>query len=123
MPDTKSKAMRAGLKGHCPHCYEGALFAGFLKFADNCQSCGFSYQIEDAGDGPAVFVMFIASIFIVPLALVFQIKLDAPIWLTLLIFVPAIIAACLLLLRPFRGLMFALQVSMNASQEQFNDEN
>jgi len=122
MSDTKSKAMRAGLKGRCPHCYEGALFAGFLKFADQCQSCGFSYDIEDAGDGPAVFVIFIASIIVVPLALAFQIKLNAPVWLTLLIFVPAIVAACLALLRPFRGLMFALQVSMNASQEQFNDE-
>jgi len=115
--------MRAGLKGRCPHCFEGALFAGFLKFADKCQSCGFSYQIEDAGDGPAVFVMFIASILVVPMALVFQVKLNAPIWLTLLIFIPAIIIACLALLRPFRGLMFALQVKMGALQETFDDEN
>ena len=115
----KSKIMGAGLKGRCPHCLEGALFDGYLKFAHECPSCGESFAIEDAGDGPAVFVIFIASFVVVPLALVFQMVLDPPVWLTLMIWLPVITVVCLFLLRPFRGLMFAIQVMNKAEQGQF----
>ncbi len=122
MPDDKSKIMRAGLRGRCPSCHEGPLFDGYLKFARDCPSCGFDFASEDAGDGPAVFVILIASFFVVPLALAFQITMDAPVWLTLLIWVPVIILACLALLRPFRGLMFAMQVMNKAAQGTRADE-
>lgn len=110
----KSKILQAGLRGRCPNCCEGSLFAGYLKFARECASCGYDYQKNDMGDGPAVFVILLASIMVVPFALVYQIKADAPVWLTLLLFVPLIIGVCLALLRPFRGLMFAMQVMSNA---------
>ena len=121
----KSKILGAGFRGRCPECLEGGLFDGYLKFAHECQSCGFEYHRNDVADGPAVFVILLASIIVVPLALAFQIKMDAPIWLTLLIFVPAIIAMCLVLLRPFRGMMFAVQIMNNASEGELDipDEN
>lgn len=112
----KSKILGAGFRGRCPECLEGPLFDGYLKFASECPSCGFDYHRNDVADGPAVFVILLASIIVVPLALAFQIKLDAPIWLTLLIFVPAIIGVCLALLRPFRGMMFALQIMNKAAE-------
>ena len=120
MPD-KSQIMRAGLKGRCPYCLEGPLFDGYLKFAKECLTCEANLEIEDAGDGPAVFVIFVASFIVVPLALVFQMKLNPPIWLTLIIWIPVIIIVCLLLLRPFRGLLFALQVMNNAEQGIIDD--
>ena len=122
MPD-KSKIMGAGLRGRCPKCLEGPLFAGYLKFAKECPTCGESFAIEDAGDGPAVFVIFVASFFVVPPALVFQMVLEPPVWLTLLIFIPLIIVVCLVLLRPFRGLMFAVQYMNNAEQSKFEANN
>jgi len=121
MPD-KSKIMGAGLRGRCPNCLEGPLFDGFLKFAKECPTCGESFQIEDAGDGPAVFVIMISSFLVVPPALIFQMSLEPPIWLTLLIWIPLIIIVCLALLRPFRGLMFAIQVMNNAEQGQLDDD-
>ncbi len=114
-PADKSKTLQAGFRGRCPECHEGPLFDGYLKFAKECPSCGFDYHSNDVADGPAVFVILLASIIVVPMALAFQIKLDAPIWLTLLIFVPAIIGMCLVLLRPFRGMMFALQIMNKAA--------
>lgn len=118
---TGSDLVRTGLLGRCPHCAEGRLFDGYLKFAPNCVACGADFSAEDTADGPAVFVIFIASFIVVPLALVFQIKLDAPIWLTLLIFIPMITVICLALLRPLRGLMFALQVANKAVQSTTDD--
>jgi uncharacterized protein (DUF983 family) len=120
VPD-KSKIMGAGFRGRCPNCLEGPLFDGYLKFAGECLTCGESFDIEDAGDGPAVFVIMIASFLVVPPALVFQMVLEPPVWLTLLIWIPLIIIVCLALLRPFRGLMFALQVMNKAEQGQLED--
>lgn len=98
----------SGLKGRCPECGEGLLFKGFLSFARDCEACGADFSDEDAGDGPAVFVIFIVGIFIVPLALAFQLITQAPTWLTLVIWTPIIILACLFLLRLLRGVMFNL---------------
>ncbi len=119
MPNDNGAIFRAGLRGRCPECLEGPLFDGFLKFGRICPSCGYDYQQNDIADGPAVFVMFAASLLVVPPALAFQILLDPPIWLTLLIFIPLIILVSLVLLRPFRGAMFAAQVMNNAAEAQW----
>ena len=121
--NSKSEMLKAGFKGRCPFCHEGSLFDGYLKFAKECPSCGESFEIEDAGDGPAVFVIFIASLIVVPMALLFQMTVKPPIWLTLLIFIPLIIVACLLLLRPFRGMMFAAQIMNKAEQSKWDSHN
>ena len=86
-----------------------------------CQACGFDLEANDVGDGAAVFVIFIASILVVPLALVFQIKLDANVFLTLALFIPLIVLICLALLRPCRGVMFAMQIAHNAAEATRND--
>ena len=122
MSKDNSKIVSTGLRGRCPNCHEGKLFDGYLKFAKTCQSCGFDFESQDVADGPAVFVILIASAIVVPLALAFQIKLDPPILLTLVIWVPVISLLCLALLRPLRGLMFALQIANNASEGQLKDE-
>ena len=116
-----SKVIGSGLRGRCPNCHEGSLFDGFLKFAKTCQACGFDLEANDVGDGAAVFVIFIASILVVPLALVFQIKLDANVFLTLALFIPLIVLICLALLRPCRGVMFAMQIAHNAAEATRND--
>ena len=115
------KAILAGAKGRCPYCYEGKLFDGYLKFAKNCENCGNSFEIEDAGDGPAVFVIFVASAIVVPLALAFQALLDPPIWLLLIIWLPIITLVCLALLRPFRGMMFAVQIANKAEEYKWDN--
>lgn len=98
-----------GMRGKCPKCGEGALFKGFLSFRDSCLACSADFKIEDAGDGPAVFVIFIVGIFIVPLAVAFQLATDAPAWVTFIIWAPILTLACLGLLRPLRGIMFNMQ--------------
>ncbi|NNC38624.1 MAG: DUF983 domain-containing protein [Acidimicrobiales bacterium] len=113
-----SQIISTGLRGRCPNCHEGQLFEGFLKFAKSCESCGFDFESQDVADGPAVFVILLASAIVVPLALAFQIKLDPPVLLTLAIWIPVISLLCLALLRPFRGVMFGLQIANNAAEGQ-----
>jgi len=98
----------SGLKGRCPECGEGQIFSGFLKFAPSCEACGADFTEEDAGDGPAIFVIFIVGIFIIPMALAFHFILQAPMWLTMTVWGAIIIIACLYLLRLLRGVMFNL---------------
>lgn len=109
-----SATIQAGLKGRCPKCGEGALFDGFLTIADQCQACGFDYSVNDVADGPAIFIIILASGLVIPPALVYQIKANPPILVTLLIFIPLITLVCIAMLRPFRGLMFAMQIKHDA---------
>ncbi len=110
-----------GLKGRCPQCGEGSLFNGFLTFAKNCEGCGADFSIENAGDGPAVFIILLAGIIIIPLALAFQLITDAPMWLTLMIWIPILTVFCLGLLRPMRGIMFNLQWVHQAREARSDD--
>jgi len=111
-----------GLRGRCVKCAEGSLFAGFLAFAKRCEACGENFEIEDAGDGPAVFVIFLAGIIICPLALIFHIKTDAHIIVTMLVWGPILIAFCLALLRPLRGLMLNLQIANEAAEARLDED-
>jgi uncharacterized protein (DUF983 family) len=121
MTDT-SNIVSTGLRGRCPNCHEGSIFDGYLRFAQVCPSCGFDLASNDVADGPAVFVIFIASVLVIPLALAFQVKLNANVFVTLAIFIPIIILVCLALLRPFRGLMFALQIANSAKEAELDED-
>src|SRR5205823_12798031 len=45
------------LRGVCPRCGHGRLFRGLLTVVDRCVECGLDLRGNDAGDGPAVFVI------------------------------------------------------------------
>jgi uncharacterized protein (DUF983 family) len=63
--DTLSGAAVAGLTCACPRCGRGKLFQGFLTLRPRCDVCGLDYGFADAGDGPAVFIMFFAGFVVV----------------------------------------------------------
>ena len=73
-------ALKRGFRGRCPRCGQGKLFDGFLALRPRCSACGLDYSFADAGDGPAVFVMFIAGFIVVGMALVTEIKYAPPLW-------------------------------------------
>jgi uncharacterized protein (DUF983 family) len=106
----------AGVLGRCPNCGVGPLFTGFLKVSPRCANCGFDLAKSDSGDGPAVFVIFIAG-FIAAFGLLFtEIVYRAPLWLEGLIWLPVAAVLSLGLLRPLKGLMIAAQFANQASQ-------
>jgi len=106
----------AGALGRCPNCGDGALFAGFLKVAPRCSACGFDLARADSGDGPAVFVIFIAG-FVAAFGILFtEIFVRPPIWVEFVVWLPVAALLSLGLLRPLKGLMIAAQFANRASE-------
>jgi uncharacterized protein (DUF983 family) len=99
----------AGLRLKCPNCGVGAAFDSYLKFASRCAACGADFSIADAGDGPAVFVMFLVGAIVVPLAFVLQFALKWPGWAVLAAAGLATVVLSLWLLPRFKAVLFALQ--------------
>ena len=98
-----------GLRGRCPRCGKGGLFDGFLQVADRCPVCGLGFGGQDAGDGPAVFGIFVLGFGVAGLAGVVEYLFSPPLWLHMVLWAPLILGGGLLMLRPLKGLMIAIQ--------------
>lgn len=120
MADTGAKVSRlpiaAGLAGRCPRCREGRLFQGYLTLRPRCERCGLDYSFADAGDGPAVFVIFFAGFVVVFSALIVEFAYQPPFWLHAVLWLPLILVTTLLPLRLMKGLLIALQYHHKAAE-------
>lgn len=106
----------AGLLCRCPRCGNGRLFRGFLAIAPRCEVCGLDYSFIDAGDGPAVFVIFFAGFVVVGAALLVEAAYQPPFWLHAALWGPLILLTTLGPLRPMKGVMIALQYHHKAAE-------
>jgi uncharacterized protein (DUF983 family) len=112
----QGSAVWRGIAGRCPACGRGKLFAGYLTLAESCSACGLNYGFADAGDGPTVFVILVAGFVLVGAALFVEVRYAPPYWLHALIWGPLAILVPLGLLRPFKGVMVALQFKHKAQE-------
>lgn len=106
---------RAGLLCRCPRCGEGKLYRGLLTVAERCDACGLDLTAQDSGDGPAVFVIFIIGILAVGLAAIVELNFAPPTWAHLIYQIPFVVGGSILLLRPFKALLIALQYRHRAA--------
>lgn len=113
--------VQTGLAGRCPECGEGRLFKTMLGIVNICAVCGADFTNEDLGDGPAVFVIFIVSIFILPLVLGLHVFLNPPFIVTFIFGGAIIITSCLWLLRLLRGVMFNIAWQRKAREIRVQD--
>jgi uncharacterized protein (DUF983 family) len=93
----------------CPACGQGRLYDGFLEIARRCDVCGLELSAQDSGDGPAVFVILILGFVVVGLALWTEVEFEPPFWVHALLWPPVILGGALLMLRPFKATLIALQ--------------
>ncbi len=107
---------QTGMAGKCPRCGEGALFKGFLGMQAECPRCGLDYAKADAGDGPAVFVIFIVGFLGVVAALVLRYSLNAPIAVAFAGSSIFSIGLILGMLRPMKGVLIGLQYREKAAE-------
>ncbi len=98
----------AALACRCPRCGEGALFTGLLTVRPTCPSCGLDFSAQDAGDGPAVFVILLLGLIVVGLAAIVEIKFSPPLWVHIVLWTPLIIGGAILMLRPLKAGLIAL---------------
>ena len=101
--------LAAALRCRCPRCGRGKLFAGLLEIVPRCAVCGLDISAQDAGDGPAVFVILILGAIVVLLAALVEIKLAPPIWVHIVLWLPTTLLGAILLLRPLKAGLIALQ--------------
>jgi uncharacterized protein (DUF983 family) len=116
---TLSGSILAGLTCACPRCGKGKLFQGFLTLRPRCEVCGLDYSFADSGDGPAVFIMFLAGFIVVGAALVTEIVYQPPYWVHAALWLPLIVIVTLGPLRPMKGLLIALQYHHRAAERRF----
>jgi len=101
--------LRAALGCRCPRCGEGKLFAGLLNVRRACEVCGLDLSAQDAGDGPAVFVILFLGLIVVGLAALVEIRFSPPMWVHLVLWTPLILGGAVAMLRPLKAGLIALQ--------------
>ena len=57
--------------------------SGLLTVRPSCPACGLDLSAQDAGDGPAVFVILFLGLIVVGLAAIVEIKFAPPVWVHL----------------------------------------
>ena len=117
----RTNPLLAGVAGRCPNCGEGHLFEGFLKVAPSCEACGYDFAKADSGDGPAVFVILIAGFVVAFAALFTEVAFHPPVWVHLILWLPATLILSLGLMRPLKGAMLAAQFMNKASEARSDD--
>jgi uncharacterized protein (DUF983 family) len=116
MADSLVSPFAAGWSCRCPRCGEGSLFAGYLKVAPKCESCGLDFKFADSGDGPSIFVIFAVAPIVVILAFITEALFHPAPWMHIVLWTPTIFILTLLFLRPFKATMIALQYQRSAEQ-------
>ena len=119
-PTLLQSALR-GIACRCPRCGQGKLFTGFLTLRPACEACGLDYAFIDSGDGPAIFVIFIAGFVVVGAALAVEALYAPPYWVHAVLWGPLILITTLLPLRAMKGLLIALQFHHKAAEGRLID--
>jgi uncharacterized protein (DUF983 family) len=101
--------LAAALRCRCPRCGEGTLFDGLLTVAPRCGVCDLDLAAQDAGDGPAVFVVLILGALVVGLAIFVEVKFAPPYWVHLVLWTPVVIGGAIAMLRPLKAWLIAMQ--------------
>ena len=102
-------AMWDGMRGKCPNCHKGHLFAKYLKVAETCDNCGQELHHQRADDAPAYFVILIIGHILVPLVLLIEVNYGWPLWVHATLWLPVALALSLIFLPLTKGALVGLQ--------------
>lgn len=106
----------AGLMCRCPRCGEGPIFSGFLKPVQRCESCGTDFSWAANVEGPAVFIILIVGFVIVGAAATVESLFHPAPFVHLLLWLPSTLILSLVLMRPLKATMIALQYQNKAAE-------
>jgi len=99
------------LRGVCPRCKQGKIFETWrdLSPRETCPVCALPLGKHDNGDGPAVFLIFILGVAIVPLALIADRLFTIPLWVHGVLWTGLALILCVAMLRPLKSYIITLQ--------------
>src|SRR5262249_54392957 len=98
---------------------DGPLFERGLGLRPACGRCSLSFAFADAGDGPAVFAIFILGFLVLGGALLLEFKLHVPLWLNLVLLGLLTPPLAFGLLRVLKATLMALQYKPKAEEGRF----
>jgi uncharacterized protein (DUF983 family) len=81
-----------------------------------CDVCDLDYAFVDSGDGPAIFIIFVVGFIVIGLAAITEAVAHPAPLVHLALWIPTTIVLCLVLLRPFKATMIALQYHHRAAE-------
>ena len=105
----RQSPLDVALRGVCPRCGQGRLFRGLLTVVDRCSACDLDLRGNDAGDGPAVFVILGLGAIVMGLVFWVEFRFEPPWWLHVLIWLPFTFGGAVWLLRLLKSLLIAQQ--------------
>jgi uncharacterized protein (DUF983 family) len=111
----------SGLKGSCPCCGARTLFAGYIRFADKCSSCGLDFTQFNVGDGPVVFLTLGIGALVTMMALWVEFTFQPGLLVHVLLWVPITLGFTVVMLRFSKGLLLALEYRHKASEGRIKD--
>lgn len=104
-------AIGHGLRGLCPACGQGRMFARFLKTAPACPTCGLVLDVHQADDFPAYIVILLLGHILVPLMIEVNSALAIPLGWQALIWPTLAIVLAVAMIQPVKGAVIAFQWS------------
>lgn len=109
LPSSAGQALWRGIKGVCPRCAGGALFARWLRPHEACPACAVDWTPQRADDFPAYIAILLTGHLLAPVIIALVVECDlGPGWLAAII-LPLAVVVMLGLLQPAKGLVIALQ--------------
>ena len=82
---------------------------GLLTITDKCRSCGLGFAGQDAGDGLAVFFIFILGFLVFGLAISLKRAFAPTLWVHGALWTPLVLGGSIGMLKPLKGMNVALQ--------------
>ena len=107
--------LTAAIAGKCPKCGAKTLFRGWVRFADQCRSCGLDFSSFNVGDGPAAFLILIVGAIVTGGAIWLELAASPPWWVHL-VWVPVALFLTLLGLRLGKAALLALEYRHRARE-------
>ena len=108
-PKAAVSLLWAALRGRCPRCGKGAVFSGLLTVRPICPVCGLDLSAHDAGDGPAVAVIFVLGTLIMILAFWVEFTFSPPLWVHAVLWPVVTVPLAIAMMRPLKAGLIALQ--------------
>jgi len=115
---TTGELVRLGMKGRCPRCGAGRIFAAYLKIADACPRCGLGLTGHDVGDGPVVPAMLLIGALAVGFALYVELAWQPALWVHAVLSGPLVTVLVLWILPRIKGVTVALQHRYRSTEEE-----
>jgi uncharacterized protein (DUF983 family) len=102
-------AILRGLRGRCPACGTGPIFAGYLAVAPSCSVCGEELHHHRADDLPPYLTILAVGHVVVSGLLVTERLFRPEIWVQMAIWLPVTALTALAVIRPIKGGVVGLQ--------------